>query len=137
MHRILLCGAFLLILFASDEVFGQIGTRNGSEQPGVSFLGRRTFNPHDKVWGYVWRLGESPRTARLVMLNEKRKLAPDRAVNQFGVDDHCLYHLYGRFTGDLVYEPTTNRVYPEFVLTGYVLLDTTGNSRFAPDARLP
>ena len=137
MRRILLCGVFVLVVFTNGEGFGQSGSHNVSEQPSEYFLGRRAFNPHDKVWGYVWRFGESPRTARLVMLNEKRKLAPDRAVNQFGVDDHCLYRLDGHFTGDLVYEPVTNRVYPEFLLTGYVLLSTNGGSRFAPDTRRP
>ena len=135
MRRILHCGVFLLIVLACGESFGQIGIRGVSEQPGEFFLGRRAFNPHDKVWGYVWRLGESPRMARLVMLNETQRLAPDREMNQFGVDDHCLYRIHGRFTGDLVYEPNTDRVYPEFLLTGYTLLDTNGNPRFAPAGR--
>ena len=73
--------------------------------------------------GYVWRPGQSARTARLVMLNEQRWLAPDRAANQFGVDDRCLYRLCGHFTGDLVYDLNTNRTYPGFLLTGYVLLE--------------
>ena len=126
MHRIPFCGVCLLLVLACGEGFGQIGSRYVSEQPGESFLGRRAFNPHNRVWGYVWRLRESPRTARLVMLNETRRLAPDRAIDQFGVDDHCLYRLYGRFTSDRVYEPNTDRVYPEFLLAGYALLDTNG-----------
>ena len=33
--------------------------------------------------------------------------------------------LYGRFSGDTVYEPASNAFYPEFVLTGYELISTT------------
>ena len=78
------------------------------------------------------RPGQPWSTARLVMLNENRKLAPDREVNQFGADNHCLYRLYGRFTGERVYEPVTNRVYPEFLLAGYTLLDTDRPPFFSP-----
>ena len=103
-----------------------------SGQPGSYFLGRRSYNPHDKVWGYVWRSDQSPRAARLVILNEQRKLAPDRAVNQFGGADRCLYRLSGHFTGDLVYEPNTNLIYPEFMLTGHVLLEERGRPHSMP-----
>ena len=82
----------------------------------------------------MWRAGQSSQTARLVILNEQRKLAPDRAVNQFGVDDRCLYRLCGHFTGDLVYEPNNNRTYPEFLLTGYVLLERSRSANAAPGA---
>ena len=70
-----------------------------NEPPGDYFVGRRYYNPNYKFWGYVRKPGQPWRTAQLVMLNEKQKLAPDREVNQFGVDDNCEYHLYGRFTG--------------------------------------
>ena len=68
------------------------------------------------------------------MLNEKQKLAPDREANQLGADDNCEYRLYGNFTGDTVYEPASNHVYPEFLLTGYELIDKTRrrSSRPAP-----
>ena len=102
-----------------------------SRQSASYFLGRHSYNPHDKVWGYVWRAGQSSRTARLVILNEQSWLAPDRAVNQFGVDDQCLYRLSGRFAGDRAYEPNTNQFYPELLLTGYALLEA-GYSLHSP-----
>ena len=58
------------------------------------------------------------------MLNEKQKLAPDRAANSFGSDNNYEYKLYGEFSGDTVYEPASNGMYPEFVLRDYELLST-------------
>jgi hypothetical protein len=59
------------------------------------------------------------------MLNEQRRLAPDRATGTLGVDNNFEYHLRGYFSGDQVYEPASNRFYPEFVLTDYELIDRT------------
>ena len=56
------------------------------------------------------------------MLNEKQKLAPDRERLEFGGDNNYEYKLYGYFSGDKVYEPASNGIYPEFVLKGYELI---------------
>ncbi len=56
------------------------------------------------------------------MLNEKQKLAPDREHLEFGSDNNYEYKLYGYFSGDKVYEPASNGIYPEFVLKGYELI---------------
>jgi hypothetical protein len=69
-------------------------------------------------------------TAQLVMLNEKQKLAPDRAALKFGSDNNYEYKLYGNFSGDKVYEPASNRVYPEFVLKDYEVISTNPPSIF-------
>ena len=107
------------------------------EVPGDYFVGRRYYNPYFKFWGYVRQPGQSWKTARLVMLNENQKLAPDREANNFGVDDNAEYHLHGRFTGEKVYEPTSNRLYPEFLLAGYELVNRSPASIFPPGGRLP
>ncbi len=107
------------------------------EAPGDYFIGRRYYNPNYKFWGYIRRPGEPWRSAQLVVLNEKQKLAPDREINQIGVDDNCEYHLQGRFTGDRVYEPASNRFYPEFLLTGFELTDRNAPSIFPVGAKLP
>jgi hypothetical protein len=60
-----------------------------------------------------------------VMLNEKEKLAPDRERLEFGSDNNYEYKLYGYFSGDKVYEPASNGIYPEFVLKKYELISTT------------
>jgi len=92
-----------------------------NEPPGDYFVGRRYFKQDYKFWGYVRRPGEPWSTARLVMINEKT-VAPDRAAGALGSDNGVEYRLHGYFSGDNVYEPPSNAVYPEFVLTGYEVI---------------
>ncbi len=87
-----------------------------SEQPGDYYVGRRYFKADYKFWGYVRRPGQPWKTAHLVMLNEKLKLAPDRERLNFGFDNNYEYKLYGSFSGRKVYEPKSDGIYPEFVL---------------------
>jgi len=95
-----------------------------AEPPGDYFIGRRYFKPDFKFWGYVRRPGQPWSTAQLVMFNEKQKLAPDREQLNFGSDNNYEYKLYGYFSGDKVYEPASNGIYPEFILKGYEVLST-------------
>ncbi len=95
-----------------------------AEPPGDYFIGRRYYNPFFKFWGYVRRPGQPWSTAQLVMFNEKDKLAPDREQLTFGFDNNYEYKLHGYFSGDRVYEPASNSIYPEFVLKGYELIST-------------
>ena len=95
-----------------------------AEPPGDYWIGRRYFKPVYKFWGYVRRPGQPWNTAKLVMLNEKQKLAPDRAQNSFGIDNNYEYKLYGDFSGETVYEPASNGFYPEFVLRNYELISS-------------
>src|SRR5438046_4069916 len=95
-----------------------------AEQLGDYYIGRRYYKADFKFWGYVRRPGEPWSTAQLVMLNEKEKLAPDRERLEFGSDNNYEYKLYGHFSGDKVYEPASNSIYPEFVLKGYELIST-------------
>lgn len=97
-------------------------SRIQSEPPGDYYIGRRYYKPVYKFWGYVRRPGQPWSSAQLVMLNEKLKLAPDRAQNHFGIDNNYEYKLYGDFSGDKVYEPASNSIYPEFVLKNYELV---------------
>jgi|SRR6266480_947573 len=99
--------------------------RIAAEPPGDYFIGRRYYKPDFKFWGYVRRPGQPWSTAQLVMLNEKEKLAPDREQMKFGFDNNYEYKLYGAFSGEKVYEPASNGIYPEFVLKNYELISTT------------
>lgn len=92
-----------------------------AEAPGDYFIGRRFYKNDYKMWGWVRQPGQQWNTARLVMLNEQTMLAPDRAQGKLGTDNNHEYRLMGRFSGQTVYEPASNRFYPEFVLTGYEL----------------
>ncbi|MDQ6913068.1 MAG: hypothetical protein M3119_07685 [Verrucomicrobiota bacterium] len=98
--------------------------RIAAEPAGDYYIGRRYFKPVYKIWGYVRRPGQPWSTSKLVMLNEKLKLAPDRAQNSFGIDNGYEYKLYGEFSGETVYEPASNGFYPEFILKNYELVST-------------
>ncbi len=95
-----------------------------AEPLGNYFVGRRIFKVDYKMWGYIRRPREPWTEARLVLLNEDRVLAPDRAANAIGSDNGYEYKVYGRFSGERVYEPASNAMYPEFVLKGMELLST-------------
>jgi hypothetical protein len=101
-----------------------IAQRIAAEPPGDYYIARRYFKPDFKFWGYVRRPGQPWSTAKLVMLNEEKKLAPDREQMNFGSDNNYQYKLYGYFSGETVYEPASNSFYPEFVLKSYELLST-------------
>ena len=124
--------AVALLAFASCETTPTgiqnakvaMAQRIASEPPGDYYIGRRYFKPDFKFWGYIRRPGQAWSQAQLVMLNEKQKLAPDRAALKFGSDNNYEYKLYGYFSGDKVYEPASNRVYPEFVLKNYEVIST-------------
>jgi hypothetical protein len=113
--------------------------RYAAEVPGDYFIGRRYYKIDFKFWGYVRKPGQSWSEAQLVMLNEKQKLAPDRERLDFGSDNNYEYKLYGYFSGDKVYEPASNNVYPEFVLKNYELISTHPPpifpSQFSPRAQ--
>lgn len=94
------------------------------EPPGDYYVGRRFYKKVYKMWGWVRRPGQPWSEAQLVMLNEQKMLAPDRAQNRFGTDNDFEYRLTGYFTGEKVYEPASNGFYPEFVLTGAEIRST-------------
>ena len=103
------------------------------EQPGDYFIGRRYYKVDYKFWGFVRKPGEQWSTSKLVMMNENKKLAPDREKGILGSDHGYEYKLFGNFTGQTVYEPASNSFYPEFMLTGYQLISTNP----APILRIP
>jgi len=92
-----------------------------AEEPGDYWIGRRYYKVDYKFWGYVKRPGQPWSTAKLVMMNEQSKLAPDRALGHLGSDNGYEYKLIGDFSGDTVYEPASDGKYPEFVLKNYSL----------------
>ena len=92
-----------------------------AEPQGDYFIARRYYKVDYKFWGYIRKPGESWAAARMVMLNEQEKLAPDRELGKLGSDNGYEYKFYGKFTGETVYEPASNGFYPEFKLKGYEL----------------
>ena len=130
--ELLLIGGTLAFFLASCETVPsgiqqakiEMAQKIAAELPGDYYIGRRYFKPVFKFWGYVRRPGQPWSSAQMVMLNEKQKLAPDRERLSFGSDNNYEYKLYGDFSGDKVYEPASNTVYPEFVLKNYELIST-------------
>jgi hypothetical protein len=92
-----------------------------AEPRGAYFVGRRYFKTEYKFWGFVRPAGQPWSAAKMVMMNENQKLAPDRAAGKLGSDNNYEYKLLGYYSGDKVYEPASNGIYPEFVLKGYEL----------------
>lgn len=101
-----------------------------NEPQGDYFIGRRYYKVDYKFWGYIRKPGESWANAKMVMFNEQQKLAPDRELGKLGSDNGYEYKLYGRFSGETVYEPASNGFYPEFVLKGYELRNVSPASIF-------
>jgi len=127
------CALVLVALLAACQAFtGSSSGRNTaaragmieeikSEPSGAYFVGRRYYKTEYKFWGFVRPAGQPWSAARMVMMNENQKLAPDRAAGRPGSDNDYEYKLIGYFSGDTVYEPASNGLYPEFVLKGYEL----------------
>lgn len=95
------------------------------EPPGDYFVGRRYYKTDYKFWGYVRKPGQPWSTAKMVMMNEHGKLAPDRELGKLGSDNNHEYKIFGAFSGETVYEPASNSFYPEFLLKGYELQSAT------------
>jgi hypothetical protein len=96
-----------------------------TEPKGAYFVGRRFYKTEYKFWGFVRPSGQPWSSAKLVMMNENQRLAPDRTAGKMGSDNNYEYKLTGYFSGDTVYEPASNGFYPEFVLKGYELRSTS------------
>ena len=109
----------------SQSAKAQMAQRIAAEPPGDYYIGRRYFKVDFKFWGYIRKPGQPWSTSQLVMLNEKEKLAPDRAALKFGSDNNYEYKLTGSFSGDKVYEPASNRMYPEFVVKSFEVISTS------------
>lgn len=95
-----------------------------AEKPGNYYIGRRYYKVDYKFWGFVRKPGQPWSTAKMVMLNEQGKFAPDREQGKIGADNDYEYKLFGDFSGQTVYEPASNGFYPEFILRGYELRST-------------
>lgn len=129
MSRVSLAIAFLATVFLAGCVEDQWAAQQAvlaqsiaAEQPGDYFIGRRLYRRNFFVWGYVRKPQQPWSQSQLVMLNEQKVLAPDRAANAIGSDNNTEYRLNGYFSGQTVYEPASNHFYPEFVLTRYQVI---------------
>ena len=113
-------------------------SRIATEPAGDFWIGRRWFTKGTRFWGYVRRPRQPWSQARLVMLNESQKLAPDRlqedstSGKSAGFDHNHEYNIWGNFTGDTVYDPNSNLMLPEFKLSRYEVINTRPGYVFEP-----
>jgi len=109
-----------------------------SEPTGDFFYGRRYYVEKTRFWGYLRKPRQSAKTGRLVVFNESRKRNPDRLPEsgpvgqRYGFDQNFEYRIRGYYTGKKVYEVNSNKILPEFMLTGYELINRKPGWLFSP-----
>ncbi len=104
MKRLLLLAACVLALAGCETIDPDAPAKAAmneaikAEAPGDYFVGRRMYKKDYKVWGWVRQPGQNWKSAKLVMLNEQKLLAPDRAKNEIGSDNNYEYTLKGYYS---------------------------------------
>jgi len=112
-----------------------------SEQTGNFYYGRRYYVEKTRFWGYLRQPRQSWSQAKLVIMREAKKSAPDRLAENgppgqaYGYDTNFEYRITGYYTGRESYEPNSNQFLPEFMLTGYTVVDRQPGWLFRPDDR--
>lgn len=113
-------------------------TKIATERTGNFYYGRRYYVEKTRFWGYLRKPGQSANSGRLVIFNESRRRAPDRLSEtappsqRYGFDSNYEYRIEGHFTGETVYEVNSNQFLPEFMLTGYQVVDKQPGWLFSP-----
>ena len=98
-----LLGLVLLSGCQTEEEKAATATRTAmndaikNEPPGNYYIGRRYYKVDYKFWGYIRKPGQPWSTAKLVMMNEQKMLAPDRAKGTLGSDHGYEYKLSGDY----------------------------------------
>ncbi|MFT3990465.1 MAG: hypothetical protein QM680_03550 [Luteolibacter sp.] len=112
-----------------------------SEPKGSFFYGRRYYVQKTRFWGYLRQPRQSWDGAKLVMMREDKKRTPDRfsedgpAGRRYAFDQNYEYRINGYYTGKQVYDPNSNQILPEFMLTGYEVVDRQPGWLFRPNDR--
>ncbi len=115
--------------------------RIASEPTGDFYYGRRYYVEKTRFWGYLRQPRQSWSRAKLVMMREDKKLAPDRlsesgSVGQrYAFDNNFEYRIRGSYTGEQAYDPNSNQFLAVFMLTGYEVVDRQPGWLFRPDDR--
>lgn len=108
------------------------------EKPGDYYIGRRYYIPSTRFWGYLRKPGESWRQAKLVIMDEKVARTPDRGYEPpvkgatFGTDNNVEYYVYGNYTNEKAYDPSTDQVLPTFLAKKYQVKNRQPGFLFVP-----
>lgn len=108
-----------------------------TEPPGTYFIGRRWWTEGTRFWGYLREPGKPWSTAKLVIMNESITKQPDRIPETggpqvHGYDHNYEYRIWGSFTGQMIYDPNSNFIIPEFRLSKYELVSPNPGFLFYP-----
>lgn len=112
-----------------------------NEPTGDFYYGRRYFVEKTRFWGYLRKPRQPWSRAKLVVFREDKMLNPDRLPEdgppgrRYAFDHNHEYRIRGYFTGKESYEPNSNQFLPEFMLTGYELVNPNPGWLFRPDDR--
>lgn len=110
-----------------------------NEPAGNYYCGRRYFVEKTRFWGYLREPRQPWNKAKLVIFCEDKMHAPDRLPENappgqaYAYDNNYEYRIRGYYTGKDAYEPNSNQFLPEFMLTGYELVDSHPGWLFRPD----
>lgn len=128
--------------FRSDcKAIAQREAAIAQEPVGDYYIARRYYVPTTRFWGYIRRPGQSWRTAKLVIMDETKVLAPDRGLEPpapnaiFGSDHNVEYVVTGSFLSDAAYEPNSNQILDVFQATSYQVRDAKPGYLFRPSER--
>jgi hypothetical protein len=142
---LLLAVTVLLSACADPMIEQQLANRRAiiaNEPRGDWYIGRRFYISKTQFWGYLRRPGQSWDDARLVMMNENSRHAPDRLQempmgegNAHGFDHNHEYKIWGSFTGRTVYDPNSDLFLPEFMLTNWEPISSSPGWLFKPNER--
>jgi hypothetical protein len=154
MHRrlLLLFAALLPLLLPSCETTGgsdngpEVQMRNAAilaEPRGDWYIGRRYFTNKVRYWGYLRRPGQLWDDSKLVIMDEVRGiLTPDRLPEApagggqaHGYDHNYEYRIWGNYTGQLAYDPNSDRELPVFAVKRYEVISTNPGFLFSPRDR--
>ena len=112
-----------------------------SEPVGDFYIGRRYHIDKTRFWGYLRRPRQPWSTAKLVMMREDQVLVPDRLPEEgpkgerHGFDQNFEYRVTGYYTGRKAYDPNTNQILPQFMPTGFELIQRDAGWIFTPEDR--
>jgi hypothetical protein len=122
----------------------QVVARNAQiaqEAPGDYFIGRRYYIPSTRFWGWVRRPRETWDHAKLVIMSESHARTPDRLPEEplegmaHGYDNNAEYKIRGHYTNTPLYDPNSNLILPEFMLTDIQLISRNPGFLFDPKER--
>lgn len=115
--------------------------RIAAEPTGDFYYGRRYFVEKTRFWGYLRHARQPWSEAKLVIMREDKKTTPDRMSESgppgqcYAFDNNAEYRIRGYYTGKQAYEPNSNQFLPEFMLTGYEMVERQPGWLFRPTDR--